>query len=137
MMRSIVISITLFVSVQCRAQADQVVYVMQHFHQAVVHNDANVGRYIHDSLTYGHSNGWVENARQFREDLGTIITYHSIKEDSITATALKDIAHVRFIADIDATLRGVRTTFKLRVLEVWTKWKGRWVLFARQAVRYI
>lgn len=137
MMRKLFVIITLFVNVQSWAQKDKVVEDMKRFHELVVRNDVTYNRFIHDSLSYGHSNGWVENAKQFREDLGTIITYHSIKEDSIIATATKDMAHIRFIAEIDVTLRGVRSTFKLRVLEVWTRWKGNWKLFARQAIRYI
>ncbi|HEX2630461.1 MAG TPA: nuclear transport factor 2 family protein [Chitinophagaceae bacterium] len=136
-MRKIVVIITLFVSVQSWAQPDKLVERMKHFHQLVVKNDFTLDKYIHEDLSYGHSNGWIENAKQFREDLGSIITYHSIKEDSISAVVSDKIAHIRFIADIDVTLRGVRSIFKLRVLEIWMKRKGNWVLFARQAIRYI
>lgn len=140
MMRKIVvIIITLFVSVQswAQSQADKLVERMKRFHELVVRNDFILDNYIHEDLSYGHSNGWIENAKQFREDLGSIITYHSIKEDSISTTVSKKIAHIRFIADIDVTLRGVRSSFKLRVLEIWTKRGRNWVLFARQAIRYI
>lgn len=136
-MKRVFIIILLFVNVSCFAQADKVVERMKRFHAALIKNDAALGSFIHDSLSYGHSNGWVENAKQFREDLGTIITYHSMTEDSITVSATKNLAHVRFITNIDATWKGTRTAFKLRVLEIWVRSKGKWLLFARQAVRYV
>jgi hypothetical protein len=70
------------------------------------------------------------------KDLETgLIVYHSYKEDSVNMTMGDDIANVRFVADISATLRGNSTNFHLKVLEVWVKKGKRWLLFARQAVR--
>jgi hypothetical protein len=128
--------IILFVgSLQSNAQKSSVVERMKRFHELMIRNDFILDNYIHDSLSYGHSNGWVENAKEFRADLGTVLTYHSIKEDSIVAVESGDQAHIRFVADIDVTLRGVRTQFHLKVLEIWVKKNKQWVLFARQAVK--
>ena len=138
MMRKIIIIITLFVSAQSWAQTDKVIDNMKRFHQLIVEKRFYFNQYIHKDLSYGHSNGWVENADEFAGNLrNNVITYHSFKEDSVIAAADKNIAHIRFIADIDVTLRGVRSTHKLRVLEIWARKGKSWVLFARQAVRYI
>jgi hypothetical protein len=134
MMKGVFVIILLFVSFRGIAQNAEVVGVMKSFHQAMIRQDS-IGYFIHDSLTYGHSNGWIENAKEFRTDLGSIITYHSIKEDSIVVAATNKIAHIRFVADIDVSLRGKRTQFHLKILEVWVKEKKRWKLFARQAVK--
>ncbi len=62
------------------------------------------------------------------------ISYQSFKEDSITVTINGNMANVRFIADITATMK-TKTDYRLKVLEVWVKKGKRWVLFARQAVK--
>jgi len=61
--------------------------------------------------------------------------YNSFREDSIKVEVNGNVAHARFIAEINATMSGKEFTFQLRVLEVWVKKGKRWVLFARQAVR--
>jgi hypothetical protein len=46
-----------------------------------------------------------------------------------------NMASVRFVADITATMKGATNSYHLKVLEVWVKKSKRWVLFARQAVK--
>ena len=108
---------------------------MQNFHVAMIGKTTSAAEYIDDSLSYGHSNGWVENNQEFRTNLGGRLTYHSYKEDSIRVTVNKNIAHIRFIADIDVTMNGIRNTYHLKVLEIWVKRKKDWKIFARQAIR--
>ncbi len=135
MMRKFILIILLFGTVNGFAQADKVVERMKQFHQLLVTKDGDIDNYIHDSLSYGHSNGWIENAKEFSRNLGGYIVYHSYKEDSITATATPKATYVRFIADVDVTMNGKRSSFRLKVLEVWIKKNKKWKLFARQAVK--
>jgi hypothetical protein len=110
---------------------------MYGFHQILVEkpDDSVLDQYLHNDLSYGHSNGWIENRKEFREHLTTkYIEYHSFKEDSIHVVQGGKIAYIRFIGDIDATLNGKRLNFHLKVLEVWVK-KNDWQLLARQAVK--
>ena len=88
------------------------------------------------ALSYGHSNGWVETKKELIEHLESgYMEYNSFREDSIKVEVNGNVAHARFIAEINATMSGKEFTFQLRVLEVWVKKGKRWVLFARQAVR--
>jgi hypothetical protein len=135
MMKRILIIILLFISFTGRSQADKVVERMKTFHQLMIRNDFILDLYVHDSLSYGHSNGWIENAKEFRADLGAVLTYHSFKEDSIVAVTVGNTAYIRFVADIDVTLRGVRSLYHLKVLEIWVKEKKNWKILARQAVK--
>jgi hypothetical protein len=105
------------------------------FHQLMVSDRFYIDQYIDDSLSYGHSNGWIENRKDFYINLGSRLIYHSFKEDSIKVAVNKNTGHVRFIADIDVTMDGKRATYHLKVLEVWVKKNKTWKLFARQAVR--
>ncbi len=107
------------------------------FHQALVNkNTITINQQTDKALSYGHSNGWVENKSELIKDLenGTI-SYESIKEDSITIIMNGNIANVRFVGDYTATMKNQQNTYHLKVLEVWIKKENRWVLFARQAVK--
>jgi hypothetical protein len=135
MMKKGFIVILLFGSLPAWPQTGKLVERMKYFHQLMIRNDFVIGNYIHDSLSYGHSSGWVENAKEFREHLGSYIIYHSIKEDSIVAVSTGKLAHIRFVADLDVTFKGVRSQFRLKVLEVWVKIRKTWKIFARQAIK--
>jgi ketosteroid isomerase-like protein len=131
------ITIVLFFSgfLAIAQQETDVVQRMKEFHELMVKGSSSVKQYLDDSLSYGHSNGWIENKKDFISDLGTRIDYHSIKEDSIHAGVNGKVAHIRFIGLFDATLDGKQNQFRLRVLEIWVKKKKGWKIFARQAVR--
>ncbi|MBK7309045.1 MAG: nuclear transport factor 2 family protein [Chitinophagaceae bacterium] len=121
------------------AQTDEekLVTTVKEFHQALVNkNTVSINQQTDKALSYGHSNGWVESKTDIIKDLETgYISYQSFKEDSITVAINGNMANVRFVADITATMKATTTTFHLKVLEVWVKKGKRWVLFARQAVK--
>jgi hypothetical protein len=78
----------------------------------------------------------VQNKNDIIKDFETgLISYQTYKEDSIQVSMSDNFANIRFVADIDATLRGNAISNHLKVLEVWVKKGKRWLLFARQAVK--
>lgn len=137
MMRILLTILLFFVSWTTIAQKQEgeVLQRLKQFHESMVRGGAAVEQYIDDSLSYGHSNGWIENKKEFLSDLGNMIVYHSYKEDSMRVSVNENMAHARFVADVDVTLNGKRSQFHLRVLEVWVKSKKSWKLFARQAIK--
>jgi len=110
---------------------------LKEFHQALVNrNTVSVNQQTDKALSYGHSNGWVETKAEMIRNLETgYISYQGFKEDSITVAMNGNLASVRFVADITATMKGTASVYHLKVLEVWVKKGKRWVLFARQAVK--
>jgi hypothetical protein len=135
--------LTIFIfsnSLLCFAQTDEqkLTTTVKEFHQALVKkNTISINQQTDKALSYGHSNGWVQTKTDLIKDLETgYISYPSFKEDSITVTINEKIAHVRFIANIVSTMKEATETFHLKVLEVWVKKGNRWVLFARQGVKY-
>jgi Domain of unknown function (DUF4440) len=124
----------------CLAQTDEVklTSTLKEFHQALVKkNTVSINQQTDKALSYGHSNGWVETKKELMDHLESgYMGYNRFQEDSIKVEVNGNVAHARFIADIDATMSGKEFAFKLRVLEVWVKKGKRWVLFARQAIRY-
>jgi len=129
-----------FIAVNGFAQtADEakLIQTMKEFHQALVNkNTVSINQQTDKVLSYGHSNGWVQTKPDIIKDFETgYISYQGFKEDSIAVSINGNMANVRFVADITATMKGSTNTYHLKVLEVWVKKGKRWVLFARQAVK--
>ena len=129
----------LFVAVSCFAQTDEekLTVTLKEFHQSLVKkHTVSINQQTDKALSYGHSNGWVETKAEMIRNLETgYISYQGFKEDSITVAMNGNLASVRFVADITATMKGTASVYHLKVLEVWVKKGKRWVLFARQAVK--
>ena len=119
------------------ADEQKLLTTVKEFHQALVNkNTISINQQTDKSLSYGHSNGWVETKTDMIKNLETnYISYQSFKEDSIKVSSNGNIANVRFVAAIEASLKDSRTTYNLKVLEVWVKKGKRWLLFARQSVK--
>ncbi len=121
------------------AQTDEekLIKTVKEFHQTLVNkNTVSINQQTDKALSYGHSNGWVETKTEMMKNLETgYINYHSYKEDSITVVMNNNMATLRFIADIDVTLKDTKAVYHLKVMEVWAKKGNRWILFARQAVK--
>ena len=117
----------------------KLIATVKEFHQALVtKNTVSLNQQTDKALSYGHSNGWVQSKKDLIKDFERgFISYQSFKEDSITVLMNDNVANVRFVADITATLGGTTTVnnYNLRDLEVWVKKGKRWVLVARQGVK--
>lgn len=138
-MKKLFLILLVLITGYAHAQTDsaKLVNTMKEFHQALVDkNTVSINQQTDKALSYGHSNGWVQNKAAIIKDFETgLISYQSFKEDSISVSINENLANVRFTADIAATMKGNSTSFHLKVLEVWVKKGKRWILFARQAVR--
>ena len=126
-----------FCSFAQQTNEEKLIATVKEFHQALVNkNTVSINQQTDKALSYGHSNGWVETKAEVIKDLETgYISYQSFKEDSITVAINGNMANVRFVADITATMKATTSNFHLKVLEVWVKKGKRWVLFGRQAVK--
>lgn len=138
-MKQLLTILFFFLVAFANAQTDEekLITTIKEFHQALVNkNTVSINQQTDKALSYGHSNGWVETKADMIKDLETgYISYGSFKEDSISVTINGNMANVRFVADISATMKATSNSYHLKVLEVWVKKGKRWVLFARQAVR--
>lgn len=138
-MRGLVTILLFFTSLVVAAQTadEKLITTIKEFHQALVKkNTVSIIQQTDKAMSYGHSNGWVETKAEMINNLQTgYLNYRSFKEDSLQVTINGNVAHARFIADIEATLNQKDSQFHLKVLEVWVKKGKRWLLFARQAVK--
>ncbi len=138
-MKKLLIIVFLLNVVFANAQTDEekLTTTLKEFHQAMVmKNTVSVNQQTDKALSYGHSNGWVETKSEFMKNLETgYMIYKSYKEDSLQVVVNGNMAHARFVADINVTMNGNNGNYHLKVLEVWVKKGKRWLLFARQAVK--
>ncbi len=133
---TILLLVASFIAV-AQTDEEKLIATVKEFHQALVKkNTISINQQTDKALSYGHSNGWVETKTDIIKDLETgYISYQSYKEDSISVSMNGNMANVRFIANITATMKEAANDYHLKVLEVWVKKGKRWVLFARQAVK--
>lgn len=121
------------------AQTDEekLTTTIKEFHQALVkRNIVSINQQTDKVLSYGHSNGWVETKADLIKNLETeYLKYYSYKEDSLQVMINGNMAHARFVADINVSLNGKKGDYHLKVLEVWVRKGKRWLLFARQAIK--
>jgi hypothetical protein len=138
--RNVLLIALLIQSLVTAAQTDEekITSTLKAFHEALVKgNTVSLNQQTDKALSYGHSNGWVENKNDLLKNLETGYSkYFSIREDSISVQLNGNMANVRFVGDYTVALKGgTPVTYHLKVLEVWVRKGKRWILFARQAVR--
>lgn len=91
---------------------------------------------VTDELSYGHSNGKIEDKAAFMEALlSGESDFKTIDLTNQTVSIVDNTAMVRHNLSAETANKGVAGTAKLAVLLVWVKQKGDWKLLARQAVK--
>jgi hypothetical protein len=87
-------------------------------------------------LTYGHSNGMIQNRTEFIQALTSGQSdFVSIELTAQSLTIVNNTAIVRHYLSAVTNDGGKPGQTKLSVLLVWQKQKGEWRLLARQAVK--
>jgi hypothetical protein len=89
-----------------------------------------------EELSYGHSDGRVENKAQFINGVMTrkaILKSLTLSDHTITVVDTTAIARHTWASESETD--GKPTSTKIGVLQVWQKQGGTWKLLARQSVR--
>jgi hypothetical protein len=89
-----------------------------------------------DELSYGHSDGRVENKAQFINGVMTrkaIVKSLTLSDHTIAIVGTDAIARHTLVSESETD--GKLTSTKIGVLQVWQKQGGTWKLLARQSVR--
>ena len=137
MLRSVLTILLFFVYSSVFAQPEELKSTAQKLGTALLQKDTVVlKQLLHDNVSYGHSNGWIETKRNVVEDLyNGKLTYNKIDEEikSINVEGVAGI--VRTELNVDVTVEGKQIQLKLAVLQVWMKGKKGWQLVARQSTK--
>jgi hypothetical protein len=99
-------------------------------------NKSQLENLVSDKLSYGHSSGHIDNKQQFVEKLTTGKSdFVSIELPDQTISVSGKTAIVRHTLNAKTNDNKVPGEVHLKVLLVFQKDHGKWVLLARQAVK--
>lgn len=99
-------------------------------------NDSQILDLFSDDVSFGHSNGWVQNYQDFKTDFKSgKVKYESVKQTELKEFKIKNkFANIRRIIAVKGLYKKELFEMKLSVLESWIHQKGIWKLWSRQSV---
>lgn len=91
---------------------------------------------VAEGVTYGHSTGLIEDKPTMIH--GVMINpevYKNLTFEKISIGHAGETVICRYFLRAEVDKNGVASQLNLGVMQVWAKYKGKWRLFARQAVK--
>jgi len=110
---------------------------VEHLRVAIISGVAkDLNAIASDKLSYGHSGGHVDDKNEFVEKIASGKSdFVTIELTEQTIIISDKTAIVRHILNAVTNDNGKPATLKLKVLLVFQKEKGKWLMLARQAVK--
>ncbi len=117
--------------------ATQIKQAIENLRQAMVNADSEALDSLTDeALTYGHTNGTVEDKATFIAAIcGKRNVFTEIKLSDQVPFHSDDVVSVRHRMQAHVLVNGTPTDVDIRVLQVWQKRDDVWKLIARQAYK--
>lgn len=99
-------------------------------------NDSKILGLFSTDVSFGHSNGWVQNYEDFKTDFESgKVKYQSVNQTELREFKIKNkFANIRRIIAVKGLYKNEIFEMKLSVLEFWIRQKGIWKLWSRQSV---
>lgn len=99
-------------------------------------NDSKILELFSDDVSFGHSNGWIQNKEDFKKDFESgKVKYQSVKQTELKEFKIKNkFTNIRRIVAVQGLYKNETFEMKLSVLEFWIQQKGIWKLWSRQSV---
>lgn len=99
-------------------------------------DSAAIDDLVSDAVTYGHSTGIIENKpAMVHTSVSSTDEYKNISQERQGTIQAGQTVIIRYILRADVVKDGNTTPLNIGILQVWAKDKGKWRLFARQAVK--
>ena len=100
-------------------------------------NNSKILDLFSDDVSFGHSNGWIQNKDDFKTDFESgKVKYQSVKQTELKEFKIKNkFANIRRIIAVKGLYKNETFEMKLSVLEFWIQQKGIWKLWSRQSVK--
>ena len=100
-------------------------------------NNSKILELFSDDVSFGHSNGWIQNYEDFKTDFESgKVKYQSVKQSELKELKIKNkFANIRRIIAVKGLYKNETFEMKLSVLEFWIQQKGIWKLWSRQSVK--
>src|SRR5947209_1133338 len=97
---------------------------------------AQLERLTAEQLSYGHSDGRVQNKAEFIDGvIARKATVKSLKFPDLKVAVAGDAAIARHLYEAESEMDGKTTNTKIGILEVWQKQGGNWKLLSRQGYK--
>ena len=91
---------------------------------------------VAENVTYGHSTGLIENKSvMLHNAVSAPDVYKNLSLERLGTTYAGQTAVVRYILRAEVLKDGNTSPLNISIMQVWGKDKGKWKLYARQAVK--
>jgi len=99
-------------------------------------NDSKILNLFESNVTFGHSNGWIQNLDDFKKDLSSRkVVYKEIKQTEVSEIKkFKNTFSIRRKIKVSGLYKNENFEMNLSLLEIWIRNKSAWKLWSRQSV---
>ncbi|WP_184163397.1 nuclear transport factor 2 family protein [Chryseobacterium shigense] len=99
-------------------------------------NDERILEILNPDVSFGHSNGWVQNFEDFRKDFSSKkVIYKDIQQTELSEIKrYKNMASIRRKIKVSGIYKNQDFEMKLALLEIWIKKNAVWKLWSRQSI---
>ena len=102
----------------------------------MIMNDSQIVELFCTDVSFGHSNGWIQNLDDFKKDfLSKKVSYKEITQLKISELKkFKNAVSIRRTIKVAGLYKNQDFEMKLALLEIWMKKKSAWKLWSRQSM---
>lgn len=99
-------------------------------------NDSKILDLFESNVSFGHSNGWIQNLDDFKKDFSSKkVVYKEIKQIEVSEIKkFKKTFSIRRKIKVSGLYKNQDFEMTLSLLEIWIKNKSNWKLWSRQSV---
>ena len=99
-------------------------------------NDSKILDLFESNVSFGHSNGWIQNLNDFKKDFSSKkVVYKEIKQTEVSELKkFKNTFSIRRKIRVKGLYKNQEFEMTLALLEIWIKNKSDWKLWSRQSV---
>lgn len=99
-------------------------------------NDDAIIDLLSEDVSFGHSNGWIQNLDDFKKDFSSKkVIYKEVSQTEFSEIKeFKNSISLRRVIKVAGLYKNQDFKMKLALLEIWIKKKSVWKLWSRQSV---
>lgn len=114
---------------QLLSQTEKLDYLIQN-------NDSGIVDLFEKDVSFGHSNGWVQNLDDFKKDFSSKkVTYKEIRQTEVSEIKkFNNTFSIRRKISVSGLYKNQEFKMTLSLLEIWIKKNSGWKLWSRQSV---